>query len=113
MSISTIPAEVVKWLADGERGLSSEAMCKRLYGLPENAGSDHPHDPADLRRCVTFLRETNSFPLISRMEDVSPYWAVLVRNWDRLMQIYHADCAEETGYARKTYEFMKDLFAKA
>lgn len=107
-----LPDPVVRWLADGRRGLSSEAMCKRFYGLQASAGTDHPHDPADLHRCVEFLKVTGSFGKLSLMRDVSPHWAALVKNWEKIYASYEIERAENTGYARKTYDAMKALFAE-
>ena len=109
---SLMKYSVVQWLADGRRGLSSDAMCKRFYGLPAGAGTDHPRDPSDFHRCVEFLQATGSFGKVALMRDVSPQWAALVQNWDSLYAIYVTELAEKTGYAKKTYAAMKEIFAK-
>lgn len=53
-----LPAGFVEWLRTGERGLSSEAIAEQMSGLPVGQGygfSNHPSDPADLRRCRLLL----------------------------------------------------------
>ena len=56
-----IPDSVVEWLADGKRGPVSNALCKRLYGLPKNAGKDHPRHFSELLRGIELLGQTQTF----------------------------------------------------
>lgn len=75
---------VAQWLAEGERGYSSNAMCKHLFGLPGSAGIDYPLDPDDLRRCIDFVEATNAHEIMPRMATVSRHWALLVGAWSEL-----------------------------
>lgn len=83
-SASAMPL-VAGWLLNGERGNSSNAMCKRIFGVPEDAGKDYPLDPDDLRRCVLFLAATNAHDKVPLMADVSKEWAALVGVWDKIV----------------------------
>lgn len=103
---------VAMWLRTGERGASSDAMCMRLFGVPE-AGKDHPHDPDDLRRCVEFLEQTSSSDMVHGMRVVSPQWAALVDHWDELVGLLRQEMADPKGRARQTYERMKAVLDKA
>lgn len=111
------PADLVRWLAGGERGTSSETIVQHLTGLTTLRGlhGDHPHDQSDLGRCrklleaVPWLRA--EFP---RMASKSDVWARLVENWDSLCDTMDAEAPEwreSKGFARLTYERMRYLIA--
>jgi hypothetical protein len=100
--------KVAAWLADGERGLSSEAMCKHIFGIPESAGKDHPHDPDDLRRCLLFLDATDAHDKVSLMQDVSEEWGRLVARWDDLVAVFKEEAAKGSR-APRTYALMKEI----
>lgn len=100
--------KVASWLADGERGLSSEAMCKRIFGIPASAGADHPNDPADLRRCLLFLDATEAHDKVSFMLDVSEEWGRLVARWDELVSVFREEFAAGKS-APRTYALMKEI----
>jgi hypothetical protein len=79
------------WLAQGERGSSSEAIVTTLTGVPisrRRSGTDIPYDPSDFRRCELLLRQV---PLarfaFDAMRDVSPAWGRLVDAWDELVAL--------------------------
>lgn len=100
--------KVAEWLGSGERGVSSNAMCKHIFGLPQDAGNAHPLDPDDLRRCVLFLDATDAHDKVPAMHEVSPGWARLVNRWDDLLAAF----AEEGGVSGKswpkTYALMRE-----
>lgn len=100
--------KVASWLADGERGASSNAMCKRIFGIPASAGADHPHDPADLRRCLLFLDATEAHDKISLMSDVSEQWGRLVARWGELVPVFREEFAAGKS-APRTYAMMKEI----
>jgi hypothetical protein len=92
MSADLLPIGLfTMWLAQGERGISSNAIVARLTGVNLDRwgrGTDIPYDPSDFRRCEMLLREIPlarlAFPL---MHDVSPRWARLVDAWDELVAL--------------------------
>ena len=106
---ASLPDGVVDWLANGQRGSSSEAMCKRMFGLPHKAGDDHPCDPSDLNRCLMFLDAAGAHDKVPMMADVSPEWARLVERWAELVTLFKAEIALGTGKALKTYEMMREI----
>lgn len=84
------PLALVRWLAGGERGMSSDTIVQHLTGLPALAGADpcEPSDPGDLKRCRALLELVpelvEHFP---RMREVSPEWARLCDHWDALCSL--------------------------
>lgn len=102
---------VVAWLADGARGLSSNAMCKQFFGVPRSAGRDHPHDPDDLSRCLAFLDATQSHERVSSMAGVSPQWAGLVAAWSEITASFLQERGEKS--APKTYALMRKAIDRA
>lgn len=97
--------KVALWLHAGDRGLSSDAMCKRIFGLPRDAGTDHPRDPSDLNRCLQFLDATDANDNVSIMRDVSPEWARLVENWDEIVSAFKKE--KPMGFCPRTYALMQ------
>lgn len=106
-----IHVNVANWLAVGERGMSSDAMCKALFGIPAGAGADHPYDPDDLSRCIKFLDAAcfagaDRLELVGQMRDVSPEWSTLVEHWQELEESF----VNERGNRKHlTYEMMERL----
>jgi hypothetical protein len=98
--------KVAMWLRKGERGRSSDAMCKRLFGVPASAGTEHPHDPDDLHRCMLFVDAAEAHDQVPLMADVSPAWRKLVATWDQLVQVLREEMKTGTS-APKTYALMK------
>lgn len=85
---------VAGWLRDGERGLSSEALCHHLFGLPVAETDDYPHDADDLRRCLTFLSWVSAHDRIDEMRPVSPQWHALAVAWPQLVGAWQEGPAE-------------------
>jgi hypothetical protein len=81
----SIEEKAIFWLQNGERGMSSEAMCFHLMG--KTGSKSHPWDPDDFRRCYLLLKavpEWNGFTYRQRMKSLSPEWARLIDQWDKL-----------------------------
>jgi len=47
--------EIIKWLANGETGMSSKAMAFTALGVKYKNACYYPYDPADLNRCLLLL----------------------------------------------------------
>lgn len=112
--------EATAWLADGERGVSSNTMFEYLTGISAVGkwGGSHPRDPGDFRRCRLLLeRVPELVPLLPRMAEVSPVWAALVAGWDSLCATMDAECpywrTGRGGSAPKTYEMMRAIRKEA
>lgn len=99
--------DVAMWLRIGERGSSSNAMCKRLFGVPADAGTSHPHDPDELRRCLLFLDAAQAHDRVSDMADVSPEWRRLVGSWTEIVAAFRFEMSAGKQ-APKTYALMRE-----
>lgn len=110
-----------RWLAGGERGISSNFIFTRLTGVNAMGGWSterdcHPHDPADFRRCRLLLEQVPELgPLFPKMAEVSPTWARLVERWDAICAVMDEEAPkwrEGRGQiAPKTYDLIKQARA--
>lgn len=104
-------SDAISWLCSGERGSSSEAMCRALYGLPESEGSDQfpfPKDPDDLRRCRGFLNAVpDARARLSELSVLSPTWKVYVEHWDQMNRLFDEEAP--LGQLMKTSALMRSL----
>ena len=108
-----------RWLASGERGLSSETMFEHLTGiktLDEHWGICTPSDPADLRRCRLLLEQVPELvPLFHKMSTASKEWAALVKNWTDLCATMDAEAPNwrtKGEAAPKTYELIQQAVGR-
>lgn len=111
-----LPEGVVTWLLEGDRGRSSEAMCKAFFGIPRRASVDHPKDPGDLNRCLQFLSSAGGDGKcrMGSLVPLSKQWAALVVAWDDLADCYDAETrSAKDGKRPKTYMLMQDTLASA
>lgn len=84
-------------------GLSAQAIAGH--------GSDHPHDPSDLLRCIDYCdgRFTTE-ELKVRMSGRSTQWGRLVKEWDYLVALLREEMDSRTDRrAPKTYAAMKRI----
>jgi hypothetical protein len=107
-----LPETVIQWLLTGERGLSSDALCKAYFGIPERAGIDHPHDPSDLRRCLLFLQavdEPNQWRF-DQLQDLSQAWLLLSCHWTELVACFEQECSQSINNAApETYALIQKI----
>jgi hypothetical protein len=91
-----------KLLSRGVFGLSAQAI--------SGSGSNHPHDPSDLIRCVAYCERTGR--TVEHMATRSTAWARLVPEWDRLVALCRHEVETRTdGMARETYREMRRVIA--
>ena len=102
-------AELMRWVINGERGLSSMAMVAHITGY----GGDHSHplDTDDLRRCRLLVE---AVPLIRynlhKMTDCSSTWARIIANWDELCALMDSEAPnwrQASGSAPQTYALLQ------
>lgn len=110
---SLIPG-ATEWLANGERGSSSETLFTRLSGIDAckyNNKPAHPYDPDDLKRCRLMLERCPSLQeKLPDAADISPQWAALVAAWGEICATMDAESPNwraGEGSAPKTYELIK------
>lgn len=82
-------------------GLSARAIA--------GGGTDHPHDPSDLLRCVRYTEgRISTAELRKRMAGRSIWWDRLMPEWDRLVALLREEMDTRTdGRAPLTYAAMK------
>lgn len=110
----------VRWLANGERGISSETIFTHLTGINalRDWGGDHPHDPADLRRCRLLLDQCPALQAeLPRMAGVSAVWGSLVQHWDELCALMDEEipnwrAPKRGALAPRTYARMKEIIGR-
>ncbi len=117
------------WASDGT-GLSSRALAARLmrehektFGrkdyekrafaafveVLDSERTAHPHDPADLLRCVQMLdAEPGLSQYLQFAADLSPVWARIIAKWSPLEMSLRNEMAKGTS-APKTYEMLRAL----
>lgn len=97
------------WLANGERGTSSETIFEIMDGRKIlTYGKCHPLDPDDFRRCYLLLIAIPEWKIqLHLMKKVSPVWAKLVDNWDKLTLMLEEQLV--TGKPNGMYQYMKEL----
>ena len=108
--------EILKWLSDGERGMSSEVIAFRMMGSTDYVGST-PYDPSDFKRC---LKLVNRVPEIRKHLDllrpISPRWNALVEHWDELEACFMREVPEWLNnthgekLAHETYCLMQKIY---
>lgn len=73
---------------------------------------DHPHDPADLKRCIEYCRAQciSTDELRRRMAGRSKGWDALLPHWGELVGMLEDEIAtRKDGTASATYRRMRDL----
>lgn len=107
------------WAENGEHGLSSKTIFNRLCTtigvrrLPMGSwGETTPSDPDDFKRCYKLLQAVPQWKAkLHLMKEVSPVWARLVDNWDKLTEMYEQNVREDWKNYKKIgmYEFLESL----
>lgn len=87
-------SKLIKWLINGETGISSKTMAAVSMGerIVQNHGMDAPYDPSDFRRCYLLVEAIPEikefFPEIGK---VVPKFKGILENWDELCRLYERD----------------------
>jgi hypothetical protein len=112
-----VSENLIQWLANGERGVSSKTIVHYVTGLDmgKNFRPDHPYDPDDMTRCIKLLERCPELVpgFREKMPRVSGTWARLAEHWDELVASLDAEIPGwrdgARGRAPKTYEMMQNL----
>lgn len=105
-----------RWLASGERGISSNTIFTRLTGVDALGDwcQSYPSDAWDLRRCRLLLEQcpelAAKFP---EMAKASKKWAALVRDWDMICKTMDEELPDwrtppKSSTAPRTYKLIKN-----
>ena len=103
----------LEWLANGRTGASSKTLCFWLAFEVRREHPDHPHDPADLDRCLRFLTVVpEARPHLPKIAELSPEWAALVARWDDIERSHLDEVGlgwSKANRAPKTYALMRSI----
>lgn len=110
----------VKWLASGERGVSSETIFGHLTGIDALKGfrMDVPYDPSDFRRCQLLLEQVPELMTqFYRMAEVNEKWANLYSAWPAIIAAMDEEAPgwREGGTgkrAEKAYQLIKHAIGR-
>ena len=116
---AVVSPEAIQWLANGQRGLSSEAMFTACLGVDARSQTglgyySHPRDPDDLCRCVRLIEAVPDVCLVFRevMPLRSKAWAALIAKWDVLVGTLDREVPDwrthHRGMAPETFRAMKE-----
>jgi hypothetical protein len=116
-----IRGRVLDWFANGETGVSSEAIAYKMVDIAGKlAARTHPRDPDDFKRCLKLLRRIPEIrPRLREMREVSPHWKALVDHWEKVEDSFMAEVGEwltnehSAKRASKTYKLMQEIYANA
>lgn len=105
------------WAINGEQGMSSKTMFNKLASSigVRKLKNDYPctpSDPDDFKRCYKLLQAVPQWKLrLNELKTLSPVWANLVDNWDKLTEMFEQNQREDWKNYKKVgmYEFMKSL----
>lgn len=106
-----ITKAMMRWLANGERGISSQAIFETVTGVPCRTDwrfDTYPRDPDDVRRCELLLDACPELRAkLDMMRTVSPEWNALVEAWPQII----AACDHEARgwWTSKAYKLMKHV----
>lgn len=118
-NITGLSEGAAEWRAVGQQGLSSATLFFHATGLlpgyisDRGNPTDHPHDPADLNRCLLLIEMAPEIGAkLPVMRAVSPQWAALVDHWDDLVASFHDEAGlnwSKAESAPRTYAMMRKL----
>jgi len=104
--------DILNWFATGETGSSSKAMASAAAGI-ESRDRSFPLDPADLNRCIKLVARVPAIrQRFGAVAALSPEWAAIIANWDRLCATFHDEVGEDWSRGTKaprTYALMHSL----
>lgn len=111
---------LIRWLANGRRGTSSNTIVTHLTGIDAMGKWDrrsHPYDPDDMTRCRRVLEEVPELQaLFKNMATCSPQWAVLIEHWQELCDLMDSEAPDwraGLGDCPNTYRRMYALLNPA
>lgn len=107
----------IKWLANGERGISSNTLFQFITGIDALDGHPpcHPWDPSDFRRCCLLLDQCPDLRAdLDKVRAVSPTWNALVDRWDEIFECLTKETSDwrkpgPKASAPNTYHLMQAI----
>lgn len=111
--------DTLKWLADGDTGLSSKTMAFWLAFGMRVERMRHPRDPSDFNRCLGLLAAAPELRSeLHRLGELSVEWGGLVERWDEVEATFRAEVGPDWSRndrvpATKTYALMDEILGEA
>lgn len=94
--MKTDEQRAIAWLLSEDTGTSSTSILAHMLG-EHYEDVDAPHDPSDLGRCVRLLALFPAWvPRMGEMAKYGPAWAGLVEDWQKIVDLYHAESAQHS-----------------
>lgn len=110
-----IKEQLLDWYAnEHDKGVSSHCMADIMIGKTPKDIS-HPIDPADLNRCLKFLKRV---PLarkrLDEIAELSAPWKRIIDNFEKLENMYLEEVGFDWGKGKElkalhTYNYMKNV----
>lgn len=107
----TVQQKAMWWIANGERGMSSETMWNFFMGN-KNYRVCYPYDPDDFSRCYKLLEAVPEWKArVPELKELSKEWANLANGWDKLTAMYEENKRTNWRNSKQIgmYEFMETL----
>jgi hypothetical protein len=107
-----------QWLANGERGVSSNTIFSHLTGIDAGSSKSHPYDPADFRRCQLLLEQVPDLQeRFIKMALVSNEWDRLVAAWPAIIAAMDDEVpgwrdGRTQGLATKAYQLIQTAIGR-
>jgi hypothetical protein len=106
------------WIVSGDVGQSSKTIWATMLGIDLGEdGTNHPHDPADLGRCLRLLELMPEWkPRVPELAALEPCWRALVEHWDNLASSMEDEVGiawEKGKSAPATYALMRTVIDDA
>lgn len=80
--------KAMAWMADGQTGVSSQAIAFKMCGIPLRDFNTAPRDAGDFSRCHKLLERYPEWRLrLNEMTALGRDWAALVPVWNKLEEM--------------------------
>ena len=105
-SLTQIQSDVLKWLANGNVGISSKTIACAMAEVDSKI-QDIPSDPSDFMRCLKMLDACPSIKNLDKVKERIPAYAPIIDNWNTIVDLLEADKEIDDSRAPTCYAFMK------
>lgn len=111
-----LTGSMIEWLANGQRGVSSETIFTHLTGIKAGSFRDHPYDTSDFMRCEKLLIQCPELRKeLPRMADLGSVWAGLIADWDTIVALVNEENPEwmtKSSSTPKAYRRIRSIIEK-
>ena len=84
---------VIKYLLEGDTGMSSKALINQYIDSFHNTKFSHPYDCEDLKRCIDAV-DSLDLRNVNHMKVVSSQWQEISEKWLELVKLFNTDKEE-------------------